>query len=173
MAWLIGYDSIKEPVLIDKFCLIVGKALCLASDFESKCEFVYKAIKLNSELDEEDPKLLDSMQRLLKKLEYYSLGKMITDLQNLKITQGDVMLIERAKDARNYIAHEGALLGLLSEVNANDIEKKLLHLRREISFLIKGDNLISSWVYEIEDKEPAPSEIQRLYPKWIKKWVFG
>jgi len=35
-----------------------------------------------------------------------------------------------------------------------------------------GDILVSQWVYEIEEKEPAPSEIVHLYPQLVGNWVF-
>ena len=38
--------------------------------------------------------------------------------------------------------------------------------------LAEGDNLVSRWLYEIEDKQAAPSRIRHLYPQWIEDWVF-
>jgi hypothetical protein len=36
-----------------------------------------------------------------------------------------------------------------------------------------GDNLVSRWVYEIEEKEPAPTRIQREYQAVWRDWLFA
>lgn len=35
-----------------------------------------------------------------------------------------------------------------------------------------ADNLISTWLYEIDEKEPAPKGIQGAYREWVFQWVF-
>jgi hypothetical protein len=46
-------------------------------------------------------------------------------------------------------------------------------LRNEIITLSAGDNLISRWIYEISEKEPAPKAIQMCYQKMTEDWVFS
>jgi hypothetical protein len=48
-----------------------------------------------------------------------------------------------------------------------------VRLRREIETLTAGDNFISEWVFGIEQKEPAPQEIQQAYPQSVQRWIFG
>jgi len=46
--------------------------------------------------------------------------------------------------------------------------------RKTVTFArAAGDNLVSRWMYEIDQKEPAPTAIQRLYPEWVDRWIFG
>ena len=87
---------------------------------------------------------------------------------------GDIALLERAKDARNFIAHDCANLGWpLSDVSARLIHENLARLRREVESLTAGDNVISRCVFEIDQKEPAPPWIQQEYPQWVQRWIFG
>lgn len=103
------------------------------------------------------------------------LGPTIRDMSEFPdFDAGDVALLERAKNARNFIAHESANLGWpLSDVSARHIHDNLVRLRREVEALTAGDNFISRWVFEIEHKETAPWGIQQAYPQWIQQWIFG
>jgi hypothetical protein len=101
------------------------------------------------------------------------LGPTIRELNVLtKVTSADLEMLVRARDARNYIAHESVELGPLSSVSVKTISEKFAQLEAQLQALIAGDNLISCWVYEISEKEPAPTGIQAAYPSWVIEWVF-
>lgn len=172
MGWSIGYKLPKEPELLDKFFLAVGKVLYLASAFESKCRYVLRIAKLahHFELTGDSSATWELMQALKDKL----LGRTIGELKDFpEIKPTDIELLEKAKDSRNFIVHESANIGYAPDASAEDIHKQFSRLEQEVDVLISGDNVVSRWVYEINEKEPAPVGIQKVYPKLVKQWVFA
>lgn len=172
MGWSLNYLPPKEPELIDAFFLAVGKALYLSNAFEAKCRFVLRIAKLAHHYEESgDASATISLAQALKDK---MLGQTINGLGAFpEISSTDITLLEEAKDARNFIAHEGANFGSLSDISAKQVHEQLDRLREEVGKLTTGDNLVSRWVYEIEEKEPAPQEIQNTYAQRVQQWVFG
>ena len=72
-------------------------------------------------------------------------------------------VLEKAREARNFIAHEGMAVGLMAGLRAIHLSEHVARLRSAISDLAVGDNLVSTWCFEISEKEPAPS-IKDYYP---------
>lgn len=172
MGWSLSHRPIKEPELLNEFFQAVGKALYIASSFEAKCQFVLKVTKLASHYQEtaDASSTWDLAQALKNKM----LGPTIKEFEALPESNSDeIQTLERAKDARNFIAHECANIGRLTSVSAKVIHERTTLLRQELSHLIVGDNLVSRWVFEIEEKVPAPQQIQEVYPLLVNHWVFG
>jgi hypothetical protein len=173
MGWSLSYQLPREPKLVDEFFLTIGKALYLASAFEGKCKWVLRLVNLAQYVEQGGD--LSATEALTTVLQEKFLGPTIKDMQRLPdFSLHDVALLERAKNARNFIAHESANIGRpLSSVSARHIHEQLARLRSEVEALTAGDNLISRWVFEIEEKEPAPPGIQDAYPGWVQQWIFG
>jgi hypothetical protein len=172
VGWSLGYLPPKEPELLDAMFLAVGKALYLANAFEAKCRFVLRIAKLAQYRAESGD--ASAVMSLAQTLKDGMLGRTINDLNAFpEITLADIALLEQAKDARNFIAHEGAGFGYLSSISAQEVYEQVDRLRREVDKLVAGDNIVSRWVYEIEEKEPAPLEIQKTYALRVRQWVFG
>lgn len=171
MGWSLNYQRPKEPELLEEFFLAVGKALYLASAFEAKCRFVLRTAKLAHHFNQTDD--ASATLALAKAMKDKLLGPTIAELKGFPdVSSNDIVVLEQAKNARNFIAHESADIGHLSSASAKQIHEQLARLRCELRALVAGDNLVSRWVYEIEEKEPAPSGIQAAYPKWVEQWVF-
>jgi len=158
MGWTLNYLVPKEPEYLDKFFLVIGKALYIATSFESKCQYVLRIAKLATHYETTgDASATMTLAEAMKDL---LLGQTINNMKVLRyFTANDVAILERAKDARNFIAHESADMGFLSSISTELINEKLSRLRRELEALVAGDNLVSKWIYAIEEKEPAPREI--------------
>lgn len=173
MAWALSYQPLKQPELLDEFFLIAGKALYLASGFEAKCRYVLRVINV-TEYVKKCGDISDS-EALVVVLKGKLLGPTVRDMSRVPdFDAEDITLLERAKDARNFIAHESTNLGWpLSDVSARHIHENLVRLRREIETLAAGDNFISGWVFGIEQKEPALQEIRQAYPQSVQRWIFG
>jgi hypothetical protein len=171
MGWSIGYIPPQEPELLDRFFLTVGKALFLASEFEEKCRFVLRITKLAEHYESTGD--TSATRALAKALKDQCLGPTLRELKDRPdLKAGDIALLERARDARNFIAHEVAILGGLSDIGETLISQRIKLLRAHVVALTAADNMVSRWVYEIEEKEPAPDEIQEVYPELIARWVF-
>ena len=172
MGWSLDYQKPREPELLDRFFLAVGKSLYLASAFEAKCQWVLRIVKMASHYERTGD--ASATVELTKALKDRLLGPTLNEMKGFpEFNANDIGTLERAKDARNYIAHESAEIGSLSSATKKVIREKLIRLRDELDALVRGDNVISSWVYEITEKEPAPRGIQSEYPEWVSKWVFG
>jgi hypothetical protein len=171
MGWSLDYLKVKEPELLDEFFLAIGKALYLASAFERKCRWVLRVVKLTEQSGD-----VSAVRALAAAMKDKLLGPTLNDMKAFPdFSADDIALLERAKDARNFIAHESAYIGPLSSVTAKDIHEELDRLRHALAALTAGDNLISRWVYVLENmgEEPAPRGIQEDYPRWVEQWVFG
>ncbi len=169
MGWSIGYQPVREPELIDAYLLAVGKALYIASGFEKKCQWVLRIFKLVANY-EADPNL-DTFEAFAAALKDSLLGPTLLSMATFDGTAVEIGILNAGKDARNFIAHEAAALGHLSNIRARQIDEAITKLTQKLDALIAADNLISKWVYEIEEKEPAPSFIQHQYPAVVKAWI--
>lgn len=172
MGWSLNYQPPKEPELLEEFFLTVGKALYLACAFEGKCRWVLRIAKLADHYQQTGD--ASATMALARAMKDKVLGPTLNELKDFPdFDLNEIAVLERAKDARNFIAHECADIGSLSGMSAQRIQEQLARLRSELRTLAAGDNLVSRWVYEIEEKEPAPRGIQQMYPEWIEQWVFS
>jgi len=171
MGWSLDYHAPKEPLLLDRLFLAAGRALYLASSFEAKCQWVLRIVKIaDYHKATGDSSATAALARALKDK---TLGLTIRDLHSAApLNENDLATFERARDARNYIAHESAQVGLLSSASSKTINEKIARLKVEVEALTAADNVISTWTYEIEEKVPAPQGIQDAYPGWVIEWVF-
>lgn len=170
MGWSLDYQNLKYPDQLNKFLLAVGKALYLANAFEYKCQYVLRLGKLVKHIKE--GKDFDAALTLTNKMKDKVLGPTLSELGRFpEFNEKDIALLDRAREARNFIAHKGAFISL--GTGSKYLQEHLNKLKKEVIALVPGDNLISVWIYEIQEKEAAPSGIQKAYPKWVEKWVFG
>ncbi len=172
MGWSLSYQPPREPETLNDLFLAVGKALYIANGFEVKLRYVLRMGKLADRYKETDD--LDAWLAFMETTKDPLLGRALIELSALSIMKpADINVLKRAKDARNAIAHEGGSIGPAYSASAKAIELQFSRLRKDVSILAVGDNLVSRWVYEIDEKETAPMEIQRLYPEWVDQWIFG
>jgi hypothetical protein len=171
MGWLLGHQPVREPELIDAYLLAVGKSLCLASYFEKKCQWVLRVAKLAEHYETDTD--LDSFWMFAQAFRDKLLGPTLMKLSGLGDSEADIKSLEEGRVARNFIAHEAAVLGYLPAVREEDLIVAIQKLRQQLPRLIAADNLISKWVYEIEEREPAPESIQAGYAERVTRWVFG
>lgn len=171
MGWSLTRFSPPDPGLVDYALLVAGKSLYLANAFESKCRYVLRIANLGAHLEvNPDSSLEDAIVSLARdKL----LGATINDLKHFPpVSERQVAALEKARDARNYIAHEGAYFGPL-HVKPKHIHEHLAKLRSFLGDLSGGDDVISRWVYEIEEKEVPSSILMQNYQEMIEQWVYG
>ena len=159
MAWSISYLPPKEPDLLDDFFLAVGKALYLATSFEAKCRSVLLFTRLVDHIEQEHN--LDAALTLTNQMKARMLGGTIRELKGSPHFAGaNLEAVDKGRESRNFIAHEAADLGYpLCYASSDNIAKRLAKLRVAVSVLAAGDNVVSRWLYEIEEKHPAGNAI--------------
>lgn len=172
MGWSLDRLPPIEPDLQDRFFLTVGRALYLASEFERKCKWLLRIAKIANHVRETQE--FDGTLKFMEALKDPMLRPTIEKLQGFKGFDGEeVKLAENAAVARNHIAHEAARIGPLSAAGELALGSSIDDLRSHVRALAEGDNLVSTWVYEVSEKEPAPVGIQRSYVAKVETWVFS
>ena len=173
MAWSLSYQRIRKPELTDAFLLAADKALHLANAFEVKCKYVLRIFNLVQAIEADPVSSLEQAIATLPKDKM--LGGTLQDI--LRYDVGDdnaaAELLDKARSARNFIAHEGAAVGAIWSLQTKDVIHHAALLRSAVHDLVAGDNLISAWCYEIEEKEHAPRLFKATYPAMVNDWVFG
>ncbi|MFD5435141.1 hypothetical protein ACFWJ4_23710 [Kitasatospora sp. NPDC127067] len=121
--------------------LSAGRALHLANAFESKCKFVLRTGNAVRAF-EADPvaALQDSLAALPPDK---MLGPTLRDLGDrlAHSTSWNVDVLDAARAARNFIAHEGSNVGDIHAVHARQILGHAARLRAAVSDLAHGDNI--------------------------------
>jgi hypothetical protein len=171
MSWSVGNGLPPESDLIDEILLAAGKALYLANCFESKCQGVLRAAHV-TDIIEADPVI--SLEQIGAKLPK---PKMLDGtLQDLSphMSQAELTVLQKARLARNYIAHEGAAaIGPLSSRNVRAMLNALRGLRAAVIDLAGDDNIVSEWIYFFEEPREAMAGLGDDYLDRIDRWVFG
>jgi hypothetical protein len=89
------------------------------------------------------------------------------------MTENDAEVLTKAKDARNFIAHDAKDLGDLYSVSSEGVAEFIDKLRTAVADVAAGDNFISKIVYRINERwEPIPHAAAN-YADVIDLWVFG
>lgn len=171
MSWPLALMGPQNPELTDAALLAAGKALYLSNCFESSCHYVLRAyrllsyIKAHGEADWSDAIVAISKKKLL--------NAAIEEIATFPVVSTeDVAILQKAREARNYLAHEGAFPGFIWCAKAHHIERHLETLRATVADLSMGNHLVSGWCYEFDEKRPVGS-VMAQFPALAERWVFG
>lgn len=153
----------------DEIFGVIGRALVIATRFDSMCKNLARAIDLKF------PALLrgisdndfDSLvEKVLKK--YSTLD---ASIKNLELPDEISVILHDARKARNAVAHNLAV-GLEGCIDTKIYEDSFLREVSEYMFdLAHGDVLILILIHEFNDEEPIRSELIPAYKDEIVRWV--
>lgn len=155
----------------DHALLTGGRALYVAQAFEEKCRSLLRFGHLTKGA-EADP--IASLEDLIARLPADQLlGGTLTSLASLlPAAHKHGETLTAARGARNYIAHESLHFDLHS-TSREGLMERMDALRQQVRVLAEGDNLISTWLFHVEERdEPAPTHLVESYPLMIDQWVF-
>jgi hypothetical protein len=173
VAWSLSLREFRQPVLAEALLLAAGKSLYLANAFEAKCQYVLRILNL-VRIVEADPVL--SLEQAIAALpQDKMLGATMHDIlgHSLVSAAANADLLRDARLARNFVAHEGMPIGPIWSLRRKSIIEHTERLRTAVADLAAGDNVVSAWCYEIDQKEPAPRQFKLAYPDLVATWVFG
>ncbi|BEL12832.1 hypothetical protein Q0Z83_110230 [Actinoplanes sichuanensis] len=173
MSWSLSVRATRNPELVDAVLLAAGKSLYIANAFEAKCKSVLQIFNLVTAVEADSIRSLEDTLASLppdRKLHQTIQGILAHEDFGDRASVSEVL--GKAREARNFIAHEGMNVGLLPELRAVSLAEHAARLRSAVSDLAVGDNLVSTWCYEISEREPAPS-IRNHYPEMVDGWIFG
>ena len=175
MGWSFGYALNNFNPDLDRYLLIIGRAIYLSCEFERKCKYVCvvseredeivrtACIDFSKEITKE--KLLNSAIKRMQKLGHYKAVNHNPEYEKV---------LEDGRLARNYIAHEAALIGPFGGT-FQPIEDNKVKLLSHVRNLIEADNLISRIIYALEDLkeyESIPLQIQCDNRDFFMNWIF-
>jgi hypothetical protein len=169
MCWSLSLDVPEDTELLDLFFTAAGKSLYLANAFESKCSSLLQMMKLVEHYTL--TKDAEASLALIQALSNTMLGASIAGLKDFpEFSASHIARLHKGREARNLIAHDGALIGGIC-VAEKHVIKAFVGLRTAVTNLVDADNLVSTWLYEIEAKQHA-GEMVRNYPVWVDRWIF-
>lgn len=175
MNWCLGWQPPPESELIDAVLLAAGRALYVCNRFEANCRLVLRSMQIVDKLIA-DP--VDSVEETFTNLPNPKMLGGALELIEAKadlweVTEENLAILKKGKDDRNAIAHEGAYVGSLYSVKSQKLIDSVARLRSAVADVAAGDNIVSTWLYKIEEpREPVPY-IRVNYSDLIDEWVFG
>jgi hypothetical protein len=175
VGWALGYNMERDRELLDLLngaLLVAGKALYLATHFERNLQFVLRTMDL---VNGDDP-LRTLEDALVNPPKDKLLGPTLRDLERTALNDdtNPFPVLERARAARNFIAHEGGFPASLWSIRRESVHDHVAALHSAVVDLVAGDNIVSKWVYGIEEpREPPPLHLVAAYPRMVEEWVFG
>jgi len=170
MSWTLHLRTIGNP-WADAALLTGGRALYVAQAFEEKCRSLLRFAYLVEAVD------ADPVAQLTELIASIPNDRMLKQtLDELDRLHPDARrqpnALARAREARNYVAHEGLRFGIHDE-RAFGLVEQLGNLRRHVKELATGDNLVSTWSFRLhEPRESLPRALIDAYESRIDKWVF-
>ncbi|WP_329619348.1 hypothetical protein OG357_01520 [Streptomyces sp. NBC_01255] len=86
----------------------------------------------------------------------------------------DMDTLHKARQARNWIAYEGASIGAICSVDRDLVIQHTVKPRDAVTDLALGDNIISHWCNGLtEPHDPPPTDRINSYPDAVDTWVLG
>jgi len=163
-------DDFERTEWGDSIDSAIGRALTLATHFESSCRGLVDILQLKTTTHE----ILESpagTKELSDELHRHSLG------QNISIfvpNQDDFRrLLDKARDARNEIAHEIAL-GIEDQEGLERNEDFLLRRIRELSLILaEADRAVCFALTVVTHDHMPNNNFLKEYPEKIARWVCG
>ncbi|MFF3896851.1 hypothetical protein ACFYY3_27460 [Streptomyces sp. NPDC001812] len=173
MSWSLSLLPPRETELLDAFFLSGGRALHLANAYEDKCQYVLRVGNLITVHQTDSALTLEeivaavpadkSLGGTLHRLAAHAMGQTM-----------DMSTLHKAREARNFIAHEGASIGCMWSASSDRILRHAGKLRVAVRDLAHGDNVISQWCHGLDEPhEPPPTDWIKRYPETVDTWVFG
>lgn len=176
----------------------LGRALGLAQNFEQSCKFVLGIWDLGKAHEEGKIQTRDE-RAYSEKLMGRMLGALVKSLRDdIDITDADKAAFKAAREARNYLAHEAAAVGLfippkyarrkLREIMRGSLDTAAIekertemlhaHIRdgvpkfvEAIRAIAEADNIVSGWSYMIQEKDDRLPFVAERYVQSVVAWV--
>lgn len=175
----------------------LGRATALAQNFEINCKFVFGIIDFGKAFAAKEIGL-KSWKVYGTKLMNRSLGGALKGREKDRDFKREVVALEAARLARNYLAHKAAVPALyvppmggkhklrdliLKTVDRRKIDEErhemvvsylqqiLPRFEKAVRDLAEGDNIVSKWSYMIQEKDAHMPSIVENYADAVVEWV--
>ncbi|MFG3261804.1 hypothetical protein [Streptomyces bobili] len=172
MSWSLSFLKPREPELLDALFLSVGRALHLANAYEDKCQYVLRIGNLIT-AHQSDPAMTfeEAVASVPADKRRHAAQPGLTRHGQ---DHGHGHTLHKAREARNWIAHEGASIGTIWSIDRDGVLQHAAKLRAAVTDLALGDNIISQWCHGLDEPhDPPPTDWINGYPDVVDTWVFG
>jgi hypothetical protein len=167
--WL-EFNLAKETEL--GYLSAIGRALCLGQHFEFTCKRVLAVLDLTEQIREGQPVDLDHWAKNIDEFTEARLGNAVQKYGHIQgVTPDVVLVLRKANQARNFVAHEAAIVTFGADFEATAMRLKASRLRQAAAELAAGHNLVSTWAYEIDERHPPGVTVRTTYEARVVQWV--
>lgn len=164
----IFFDDFERTENTDELHAILGRALIVATKFDSNCKTAALHIQL---IDSASSREINDLSLLLERLvEKYKNQTLSSSIKALKLPEASVLLAD-AKDARNAVAHDLAK-GLAGCLDTKLNEEVFVNEVAELMFdIAHGDIVISQILGTLNDEPSLRPEFIETYVQKVVQWV--
>lgn len=160
-------ESFERTENSDEIFSILGRALVIATRFDSMCKGLARAIDFKNSRIEFSDSDFDSLVK--KTLE--SSSNLSKSIKKLGFSDGFSVILHDARKARNAVAHDLAV-GLEGCIDTKiDEEIFLREVWEHVFDLAYGDALISVLIHKFNGENSIRSEVISTYRDKIVSWV--
>lgn len=172
MAWMLDLKPVSHERATD-LLLMLGKITRLGWDFEQKVKYIAHMSQLVQGVQDNPDMGLEEIIDSLRDGKYVPLARMITSFG--ESIGADLEVLHAAREARNALIHEGGEFPLRGRMPADtsQITKWLEKMRLHVRHLAAGENLVSSWVYSMDEREAPNRFLTDGYVQSVDEWVFA
>lgn len=171
MPWSLTRFDPENPEILSRYFQAIGKLLAIANNFEKKAAHVLGAV-LQVEAFEENVSFVESGKAYSKAFDL-NLANAINQLNGKKgFSESDIEALHSGRESRNYLAHEGPEIFDPTNTPYSYVYERVLVLEPHVRAVAAADKLVSSWSYEIQEKEHAPIFFKTTYVERVMNWVF-
>jgi len=153
----------------DELFGIIGRALVIATRFDSMCKTLARAIDLKPAIQLQH--LSDADFDTLVSNAFNKLSNLNKSVGYLKLPKDLLVVLQDAQRARNAVAHDLAV-GLEGCIDTKVNESALIRKISDYMFdLVHGEVLISALTAEFNGDKPLRTDLLSAYKDQIIKWV--
>lgn len=151
-----------------------GRALAVAQHFESACKDLLRWMHVAKAAEDGRAKTLQEFRSCADEFVGLMLGSTVKRFGlDHDITKEELETLVKAKNARNYIAHE-----CIAECSYHSRFSRFppeleARFESEVRALVAGDSLVSSWSFMFHEGQTPPGELMLVYPEQITQWVLA
>ena len=166
-------DTTIEDENVEQYLSSVGRAMYLCRNFETN--FKTALVWLDLATAHKAGKLPLSKEALMKSYADKFLSQMLGhSVRRLKEefhpSEYTLETLNTAKDSRNVIVHDATSAIMNAKVDA--IKNAAIMLHKHVVNVAEGDNIVSAWHYEIQNKKQPTNKMTTSYIDDVVEWVF-
>ena len=167
----IGFNEQQQN--FNSIFLIMGKGLRLCQNLEVNIKHIISIVKIEEGIKSGEIKEMfdKKWNNVVDQIEKYFLNNNIQQLNKTGMLSNEVIeKLENGRKARNRIIHDSIMI-LSGSIHKGRIQdKELEEYLKEIENVAKADNIVSGWIWQINEKIP-PCKTEKQYIKEINDWI--